>query len=467
MATVGAVLGFELDTSRVKNNILPRKPQVNKAPLNERMVGVSRQLDFKLRVGGYLSHKLQAWSKSEMAYCAGSNASATIPIQKGFDIFKLYQDYIKEHKKPLPFAILTSMALDGVVEYTDAPEFSGVVTTVRMNRRAGVYVLTAASYAQVLQFEKVNEILATGANSRKTTSQVVKEYTQKFGQGLKTVDKDGKSTVHDFKTTIGQVYKQQAVQQAVNMPVWDLFMSFAAKDNADLYVEGDVLYYQPKPVDLSPNVTSLEGTEANYTYKWGYNILDLEIEHSPLFSHEVSVTVKSVQLLTQQTYTSTATMNDAKVKAMAEQLEKNPNTLAPTFDRSQKKMAKHQKPGQSRVVTSGALSSPRIGNKENYTYVIQNGSQEDCDRISAQIAKDISRKEFLVTLTVLAQPNFSHRQYIRLQNTGSEAADQVYAVKAFEVSWTMPDSGDSTEGYIARFTLVNHAVQTSGASLGV
>jgi hypothetical protein len=367
----------------------------------------------------------------------------------------------------MPFSILTSMSLDGVVEFTDAAEFSGVLTSVRMKRSAGVYVLTASSYALILQNEKVNEVLATGANSKKTTSQVVREFTKRFGQGLKTVNKDGKNTVHDFKTTIGQVYKQQAVQQATNMPVWDLFMSFAAKDNADVYVEGDVLYYQPKPVDLSPDVTELRGTEPTYTYRWGYNILDLDIEHSPLFSHEVSVTVKSLQPLTHETYTSTATMSDAKVKALAQQLEQNPEKLAPTFERSQRTMSAHRKPGQARTVTSGDLSAPRMHSKENYTYVIQGASQEDCDRIASQIAKDISRKEFICTLTVLAQPNFNHRQYIRLQDTGSAAADQVYAIKAFEVSWTMPESGDSTEGYKAVFTLVNHAVQSTGASLGM
>lgn len=456
-----------IDTSRVTPTPLVRKPAVEKAPLNRRMVGVTRQLDFSLRLGDYAMANLISWSKSDMAYCAGSNASATIPISKDFDLFKVYQDYIKKHDKPMSFSVLTSMALDGVPEFVDASEFSGVLTGVRMRKKAGVYELTAASYAQVLQAEKVNEILATGANSRKTTSSVIVEYTRRFGQGLKTTDKNGHATVHVFTTTVGQIYKEQAVKQATNIPVWDLFASFAAKDGADLYVEGDVLYYQPKVVDRTPDITTLSGTPETMEYDWEDNILDLTIEHSPVFSHEISVTVKSVQLLTQQTYTATATMSEGKVKAIARQLEQVPGSLNPTFQRSERKMDKLRKPGQSRTVSSGDLSAPRIGNKENYTFVIQNASQEDCDRVAAQMAEDISRKEFIASLTVLAQPDLNTRMYPRLKNTGSEAADQVYAIKSIETSWSMPESGSDTEGYVAVLTLVNHAVQSTGASLGV
>lgn len=436
--------------------------------MNTRMMGKKRDITHKLSIGGLHVTTLKGWSKNEMAYSAGSTATATIPIDPDFDLFALYQAHLKEHDKPLTFDVTTTMYLNSTeVAFKDAADFSGVITSLRMSRKSGVYTITAASYAQILQNEKVTISLFAETIETATTSDLVGSLVRQYGKGLKTVDGKGKTTVYASKLKVKDVFGAQGVQQAVNMSVWDLLMSFASKDGVDMFVKGDVLYYAKKPTDPKNDITELNGVEPSYTYTWDENILDLEIEHSPLFAHDISVTVKSYQTSTQQTYTSTATMSEAKVRAIAAQLERDPASLKIDMDKSIAKMDAQRKPRKGKVVTSAKLTAARVGNKENYTFTLQNATQEDCDRVAAQIAEDISRKEFVVTLTVLGQPDFNPRQYIRLRNTGSKATDQVYAIKSINTRSELSQTGGETEGYLTTFVLVNHAVQSVGASLGV
>lgn len=459
---------YPLVASKLPRNPVATPPSGPPKPINIRMIGRKRDIYHKLTIGGLQVAHLMGWSKSEQAYSAGSTATATIPLTKEFDLFSLYQAHLKEHDKPLTFEVTTTMLLDSTETlFKDAPDFSGVITSVKLSKTAGTYTITASSYAQVLQNEKVNEVISGTASKRKTTTEVVKDFATRYGQGLKIVDANGKSTVFESKMTLGTIYKEQAVQQAVNISVWDLFMSFAAKDGADVFVKGDVLYYVKKAADASPDITELVAVEPSYTYDCDTSIKSLDIDHSPLFSHDISVTVKSYQPLTQETVTSTAAMSEAKVKALAVQLETDPDSLKPSYEKSQTKMAAVRKPKAGKTVSSGQLSVGRVGNKENYTFVLPNASQEDCDRIAAQIAEDISRKEFLVTLTVLGQPDFNPRQYIKLVNTGSAASDQVYAIKSLDTRSEYPQAGGESEGYVTTFTLVNHAVQSVGTGLGV
>lgn len=417
-------------------------------------VNRARQVRCNLWLGGVKIPRFSRWEKNEAASSAAGTIDVTVSMQDldtMFDVFAVSMTVL-----PLPILVETTMTINGKKMFDDADEFNGVVDRIEADYNAGVYHITGRSYAQILMNAKLTETFSSTADAPKKTWQVVQEVVKKYGQGLKAV------VDQSFTTSVGQIYKEQLVKAVVNISAWDLLESFAQKDHADLFVKGDTVYYVKKPTDTAADITTLNGTKPSYTFIWGYNIKKLKVEHSPMFSHDITVTVKSYQPRTGQTYTKTVTMSDAKVAALARQLETTPEAVKPKYDASKAKFRSAHK----ELSTSGKVAAAKIGNKENYTFTIPNASQEDCDRVALRIMEDISRKEFIVTLEVLAQPDYSARQYIKIEGTSSPTVNQVYAIKNIKTVCEMPDDGADASGYTTTFTLINHAVQSTGAALG-
>lgn len=428
--------------------------------------GTVRYVSHELIIGGIHVHGFIEWSRDELSYCAGSTASATfrmfglgLPTWLGQQVPANIEWSEVSQKLPIiPFVIKTKLIVNG----TDtgwAEDFSGIVDTIESNPDEGTYTVNASSYARILVNKKISETIAGTANANKTTGQVIQDMTAKYGQGLKT-----HIAPSMFTTKVGKVYKTQMVKTILNMPIWDLFQSFAQRDHADLFVRGDTLYYVPKPGDANSDVTELGPVAPSYTFTYGVDILKVKVTHAALFSHDVQVTVRSYQPRTQQTYESTKNMSDLHDNAIAAQLETSAgrDDLATMNAASQAKLRPHKGRDQVKATAQAA----RIGHKDNYTFVVPNATQEDCDQIALRIAEDIARKEFLVELTVPARTDFNTRQYFRLTKLPSAVQNQVYAPKSIRISSGVSE-GAQAQGYLATLTLVNHAVQTTGASLGV
>ncbi len=424
-------------------------PKTRQKPINMMGIGSSRELSFTVMIGGVRVPLFKSWQTEQSSYSPGSSATVVIPVSHADDLFLRSTKII-----PMPITIATTMFIDGDIVFDDTNEFAGIIDTMTLNRRAGTYSIQARSYAQVLLNVKTNEAISGPAARRQTTAQAVKTLVTKYAPTMKTV-------IGDFKTPVDSIYKQTGTLVTRNVPVWDLIQNFAAHDGADLFVHGDTLYYVQPAVEKNPDITELKGVTPDYTYEWGKNILDLEIVHSPLFAHDVTVTVNSVSTRTGETATATATMTTAQVNATAKKLELNKVDVERMNEKSKQKLAGKRK-GK---VTSDRTSAAKIGNKSSYTSTIPNASPDDCDRVANQIMRDISAKEFLATLTVLGQPDFNPRQIINIVNSGSESSDQPYAIKSITKGFTAPESGGECEGYKAVFMLVNHHVQTTGVAL--
>lgn len=421
-----------------------RKPTA----LIESLIGAVRNIDCELKVGGVEIPRVQMWRKNEVAYSAGSTLEVTCPASLDYDLMVASQQ-----TKPLPVVLDTIMSINGQAG-KGAEEFNGIVDVIRLNLKTRMYTLHCVSYARVLINEKISETVAGQANSGKTTSQTIEEMTKKYGKGLKT-------KIHPFKTKVGQVYKDKLVKTIKNMTVWDLFESFANQDNADLYVKGDTLYYVPKPTDVAPDITELKGVKPDITFNYA-QLLDGDVTHSALYAHDITVTVRSYQPRTNQTYEGKANLSAAQVAAVAKKLEQNPNTYAQMNAVSLAKM--RRKKGREQV--GGSYKAARIGKKEQYVFNVPNMTQEDCERIALKIAEDISQKEFAVNITVPAMPQYNTRQYVALKEMPSASLNQVYAIKSIETSMGVPDQDGNAQGYIANFAIVNHTVQSAGVTLG-
>ena len=430
---------------------MPRKVTVNP----DLGVGAVRNVGHKLLIGGLPVPGLLRWSKNEMTYSAGSSAELTL---RGELVENQEWLSVSQNVLPLPVVLTTDLVVNGKAMFTDAEEFSGVVDTLDYDPKTNLYTVNVSSYARVLVNTKISETIAGASGSAKTTGQTIIDLTKKYGKGLKVyVDPEL------MKTPVGRVYKEQQVKALRNIPVWDLFQSFAQYDKADLFVKGDTLFYVRKPTDTSQNITQLKGVKANYAYTYGRNIIGINITHAPLFSHDVTVTVRSHQSRTDQSYESTKNMSDLEITKLAQKLEGvSRDELDKLNAASKAKMAKKRKnSSKAGKQVEGKAAVARIGNKENYVFVVPNATQEDCERIAQKIMEDIARHEFAVTLTVLGQPDFNPLQYIGLLNLPVSVANQVYAIKSLSTQ------SDPSSGYLTTFTLVNHEVQTVGVSLGM
>lgn len=430
---------------------MPRK--VNANP--DLGVGNVRNVGHTLLIGGLKVPGLLQWSKNELAYSAGSSVTLSL---RGELVDNQEWLSVSQEVLPLPVVLTTDLAVDGKAVFTDAEEFSGVVDTIDYDPKTNVYSVNVSSYARVLVNTKISETLAGESGSAKTTGQTIIDITKKYGKGLKVyVDPEL------MKTPVGKVYKEQQVKTLRNIPVWDLFQSFAQYDKADLFVKGDTLFYVRKPTNTSNNITQLKGVKANYAFTYGRNIIGVSVTHAPLFAHDVTVTVRSHQSRTDQSYESTKNMSDLEITKLAKKLEGvSRDELDKLNAASKAKLAQKRKSSsKAGKQVEGKAAVARIGNKENYVFVVPNATQEDCERIAQKIMEDIARHEFAVTLTVLGQPDFNPLQYVGLLNLPVPVLNQVYAIKSISTQ------SDPSSGYLTTFTLVNHEVQTVGVSLGM
>lgn len=427
-----------------------------------------RTIRHLIQIGALVGWQFEHFEKNISAYSAGSSMSIVLPMFQpyldstvgnaaidlthlgkgslGVDLFQLSQEYL-----PMEIIVYTTIQTDsGAINFNNAEEFRGIIDTVVADFNSGTYTVSASSYARILANAKINEVFSSQVLQSMTTSALAQRLVAEYGKGLKWYS--GNSV---FSTNVGVLMKQQLARAFMNMSVWDVLESFALYDDADLYVEGDTLYYKKHaPDNKSIFTVSAQGT-TEYTYTWGQNIEHLSVRHSPMFAHDISVTVNSYQASKKSTVTSTATASTAHLKAVQDALEAGDSAKYTQMITTALTKALRR----GRVFKKAQATAAPISNKAQYVFSVNNLSQADCDRIANNILQDISRREFIVTLTVLGQPDFNPRQIIKLQGTGT-VADQVYAIKSFTTT-----SGTKS-GYTTTFTLVNHAVQTTGANLG-
>ncbi len=420
------------------------KPQ---PPTNMKGIGKARTVQHKIVIGKtHVVTQYERWSRTELAYSAGSSAELTMPMWQVpyLDLFAIMQD-----AEDSIVSLEISTSVDGKPFKN---EFSGIIDSVDADFNNGTYTVAARSFAQILLNAKVTTSIVN-----KTTKQAVLALVAEYGMGMKV-------NIDNFNTPVGKIFKEQQVQITTNMRVWDLIESFAIKDGADLYVIGDTLYYKERAADRRvADVLALGDQQASYTYEWKKNIKNLSITHAPLFAHDIQVEVKSYSARTGTTFTGTATAQKAKVAAIARALEVD-NTRAAYLASREQTNPKKRKP-TVKAVSAKSMAEVNM-RREQFTFVVPNLSQDDCARLADQIMKDISRHEFVVNMTVLAQPGFSPRHFIKLLGTGSDRTNQVYAVKSLTTVSEPGTDGSGGAGYVTSFVLVNHSVKTLGQNLG-
>jgi hypothetical protein len=457
--------------------VFERKPIKNFPSAKDQTFGVSkaRYVTHKVFFGGREFKNFISWTKEESSYGAGSTATVVLSMirrnlsglpsvaevnDSKHDLMALTQTV---KNSILSVSITTTIVIDGQTVCKDHLEFSGIVANLEADYDKSTLSVECRSYAQILHNSKINEVITGTVGLKKTTSQVVKEYTAKFGEGLKTVDANGKSTVDDFNTTIGSLFANSQTRPTLNVSVWDLFQNFAQRDGADLYVEGNVLYYKKPRPTLSTQLADIQKDTPTFTYTWLKDILSMKITHAALFSHEFEVQVIGYNSKTGESVTATKSVGDAKLTTMKNEAITNPEAFKDKYDTARVKFKKQR----VKANRSGRITDAPVSKREKYVFRVDGLTQDDCNALAEKIAVEIARREFVATVKVLARPDMTTRSLIRLVNTYSKATDQVYAIKTLNVSFTMPEGSSDTEGYVATLTLVNHDLATFGTNLGV
>jgi hypothetical protein len=431
-----------------KVKAVPEQPTVN-------MTGVSaaRKIRHAVTLGQqYNVINYIEWNRTESSYSAGSSAEVSMRLNgQSVDLFDMAQQKAKDG---------AGMRVDIATALDDGPfksEFSGIADTITYDYNAGTITVAAMSFAQILLNAKI-----TVNAIRRTSGEFVQELVKTYGCGMKSsVD------LAAFKTPIGKVFHtENAVRSIMNMRVWDVIESLALVDGADLYVIGDTLYYRQRdPKHKAADILTLGRTVADFTYEWGKNILKLNVAQSPTFAHDVQVTVRSYSPRDGSIFTGTYDRQKMEVDAMAAGMEIDGGKAQAIKAKAVAKIGPRKTKQPKKFVSSGQILSQKIKNREQYVFTVPNASQADCDRIAAQIAKDIARHEFVVNIDVLAQPDLNARQFINLKGTGTKA-DQVYTIKSLTVSSRPPSEGSTEGGYTASMTMVNHYIRTVGENLG-
>lgn len=417
--------------------------------------GLVRQVSHAVNIGGVdLSSAagIVSFNKTDMSYSAGSTCDVVVSANYDLKLMSNSQTTI-----PMPIVVTTTLVINGVT-YPKMEEFSGIVDTLDLDPKTSTYHITGSSHGRLLVNAKITETVAGSLNSNQGVSDAVKYLIAKYGKGLT-------AHVDTFNVPLGSLYKSSMVNNILNVSVWDFLTWLANRVNADLFVKGSVLYFIHQSVDPNADVTDLKnsGIVPNFVFTLGTDIVDIDIRHAPLFAHDVTVTVKSYQPRTNQSYISTKNMSDLQIDHLAKRVETQGgrNSLSAANAASLSKM--HRK---KQYDVTQANTKSRIGTNENYTFVVPNATQDDCDRLALKLMGDISQAEFLITLTVLGRPDFNSRQHVRLANMPETPINQVYAVKSVETSSGAGRRGQA-RAYLTRLTLVNHAVQTAGTSLGM
>ena len=433
-------------------------------------VGKARRVDFKLEIGGHSPINLTGWSKDEMSYSAGSSCSVDVPIkQKGYLLDLM--DVSMQHPF-LPLRVSTAVWHNDILQHTYLEDFYGLIDTIDLDMNKLTFDVQSKSFAELLLIPKVNEVFSSPAEQAMTTGQAIQAFVSKYGKDTVTGKELIKAEINPrylpgspYAIRIGKIFNQQKVRAITNMAPWDLMEDLAKHDNAQLFVKGNVLYYQPAPTNVQNSILISQKYPAQYTFTWGKDILSLKARHSPIAAHDITVNVQTWNRNDKKVYSSTKTMSDAKIASVARLLETDPYNIQEKYPKALDKNRSYQRKFSGSGEVKFANVNPN--SKSHYVFKIADATQQDCDDVALKVLEDISQKEFIVTLQVLGSPFYHPQQFIKIAGTNT-VLDQVYVIKNIHTEFRMPENAQEAEaaGYITTFTLVNHYVATTGSSIG-
>lgn len=353
----------------------------------KRQVYESLQPRIQVKIDG-LPYVALSYSTDTNAHGATDTASFTVPIQGYPDWTVQIQrgDDTGNANQPVYVEILLS--IDGGRSFSR--RFYGVVDQYTSDLSADTTTFSCRSLAAPLTSTKITTPFSDGAGV--TTVDFIEGQATRFGLdfslNLPASQEPGKMI---------DVLGSEFVTGVRNWNIWDLMLQCAQYDDVDIWVDKlGTLHYEAASFIDRPQIS----------YIWGENVLNVEGTHSPQFSKNIRVEVRSYKPRTKQTTTSRVESllgGGIQVTTSSRTVTSNP-----IFGTTLVQSKSISKDGTVTVsvsnVSGGAASSGATqfageSGQEKYIFYVANKTPQQCADMAQRIWRQVSMHEFALVIT--------------------------------------------------------------------
>jgi hypothetical protein len=332
------------------------------------------------------------------AHGSTDHATVTLPISSTPDwTTALFRDPAAATNKPVYISIYAGFpsSVSAPANPNDLSQlgqrFYGIVDQYSGTFEDDTVTFTARSLAGVL----VDTDITTQGMKNVTTVQFITEQAERFG--LK-VDIDPKIA----PATMMQVLSMATIAGVRKISIWQLLLLCAQRDDADIWVSLDTLHYYA-PYNIVRN---------KVTRAWGKDCSGLSATHSPQFSKNIRVEVRSYSKKTKTSTAARATSNPNG--GISTQVATRTVTSSPVFGTTE---AITQATSSTGVVTTTvsnttggafngtAQTGAAESGKEIYVYYVRNLKPQEALDMAQKIWRQISMHEYAIALKFPMTPD--------------------------------------------------------------
>lgn len=381
------------------------------------------------------------WDAERHAYSGADSCSMELALSSTPDLMAMSQEVKGDSQKPLELQIYGGYVNPAEI---GPPKldlvFDGIVDSLDGDWNDDAYHIGGRSWAYLLMTAKTTAIYPNTV-----ASEVARTIAARHG--LDFSDGGQRSQVK-----AGKAYAEAHMLAGRNVTEWDLLAHLAQFEGRELFVRGKKLYYLPEQPDgAQPQAVFYWGGVPQGVPPWKPGTVMAPIErlratHWAQFSHDIVVTCTSVHPKSGQIFK--ADWDGARNKAAAQSGRLGGRAPVPTARRGRKPARQTAK-----------MQAPRIGEREQYRFHFVGLTKNQLDERARAIWLDLSRHEFVCTVTLAGDTRFDVHETYLIQGTGRVIDRQVYRPKSVRLAYGAHD------GFSANLTLTSHHVQTTGSLL--
>jgi hypothetical protein len=243
---------------------------------------------------------------------------------------------------------------------------------------------------------------------------------------------------------MNQVLQDELIAGVHNIVIWDLMVGCAVHDDVDVWVDSQGILNYVAPYIISRTALDIE---------WGRDLIDCWITHSPQFSKNIQVEVRSATVKTKQSIVSRITQNADGTQTVNQYSKTSFNQ--PVYGTTQIINTTYTSTGtvtQTVSNTSGGSAKDTTGYEtestiEKYIFVLKGLTQQQCASLAAALWRQISMHEYSVTLVLPATKaklsNLSISSLARLHGVPYSAVNSQNSQFISNLNGTLPSTDNA------------------------
>lgn len=334
-----------------------------------------------------------SYSFTSNAHGATDTATVEIPIEGNPDWTIVIQrdDSLGNADEPVTIEIYADANNTGQF----VRRFVGVVGSYDVEEDDGITSFSCLSLAAPLTSTKITTPFGspTGSGDGVTTVSFIEQQAARFGLTPKIT-----LGPNQQPGTMRSVLASQFVTGVRNWVIWDLMLQCAKYDDVDVWVDREgVLHYEA--------ADQIE--RALLQYSWGQNIKRLRCTHSPQFSKNVQVEVRSYVKKTRTSAITRVTSlkgGGISIKSSSRTVTRNPSfgtaTVTETSISSNGSSSTTVSSSSGGASNSGLTSFQKESGKEKYVFYVANKTPQQCNDLAQKDWRQISMHEYSISMTV-------------------------------------------------------------------